>query len=96
VPTAIVAAAMRPSSPPSELRARIAELVDGLRERRANLDITDPQEIMERGAERLVDRDAMAVDGGLYRVRDRTLLRYYARSIAHLISPKPVEPAPVA
>jgi 1-acyl-sn-glycerol-3-phosphate acyltransferase len=95
VPTAIVAAAMRPSSPPHELKARIAELVDGLRARQANLAETDPQEIMERGVELLVDRDAMAVDNGLYRVRDRTLLRYYARSIAHLIAPQRQAPAPV-
>ena len=96
VPTAVVAAAMRPSSPPHELRARIAGLVDVLRERQANLDATDPQEIMERGVELLVDRDALAVDNGLYRVRDRTLLRYYARSIAHLIAPRPKAAAPVA
>ena len=42
VPTAIVAAAMRPSSPPHELRARIAELVDSLRARGANLDAHRP------------------------------------------------------
>jgi 1-acyl-sn-glycerol-3-phosphate acyltransferase len=96
VPTAIVAAAMRPSSPPAELRARIAALVDRLRERGANLDITDPHEIMVSGADRLVDRDAMAVDNGLYRVRDRTLLRYYARSIAHLIAPVRQPPIPVS
>ncbi|MEO5821692.1 MAG: 1-acyl-sn-glycerol-3-phosphate acyltransferase [Vicinamibacteraceae bacterium] len=96
VPTALVAAAMRPSSPPAELRARIAALVDTLRERGANLAETDPQMIMERGAGLLVDRDAMAVDGGLYRVRDRTLLRYYARSIAHLIAPARQAAAPVA
>jgi len=96
VPTALVAAAMRPSSPPAELRARIAELVDGLRERGANLAETDPREIMENGTELLVDRDALAVDNGVYRVRDRTLLRYYARSIAHLIAPPQRTPAPVA
>jgi glycerol-3-phosphate O-acyltransferase len=95
VPTAIVAAAMRPSSPPHELRARIAELVDILRERGANLDTTDPTDVLERGAGLLVDRDAMAVDNGLYRVRDRTLLRYYARSIAHLIAPRQQAAAPV-
>jgi len=96
LPTAIVAAAMRPSSAPADLRARIAGLVDGLRERQANIDITDPQEIMERGAELLVDRDALAIDNGIYRVRDRTLLRYYARSIGHLIAPPHKTAAPVA
>jgi glycerol-3-phosphate O-acyltransferase len=96
LPTALVAAAMRPSSAPADLRGRIAELVDGLRERKANLDATDPQEIMDRGVELLVDRDAMAIDNGNYRVRDRTLLRYYARSIAHLIAPRAEAAAPVA
>ena len=51
---------------------------------------------MVSGADRLVDRDAMAVDKGLYRVRDRTLLRYYARSIAHLIAPVRQTPIPVS
>ena len=96
VPTALVAAAMRPSSAPADLRDRIAALVEGLRARQANLDITDPQEIMERGAELLVDRDALAIDAGIYRVRDRTLLRYYARSIGHLLAPLHRSPAPVA
>ena len=95
LPTALVAAAMRPSSPPGDLKARIAEMVDGLRARHANLDSTDPQAIMEQGTASLVDREAIAVDGGLYRVRDRTLLRYYARSIKHLVEPRAVE-APVA
>jgi hypothetical protein len=87
---------MRPSSAPADLRDRIAGLVDGLRARQANLDITDPQEIMERGAELLVDRDALAIDAGIYRVRDRTLLRYYARSIGHLLAPLHRTAAPVA
>jgi len=95
LPTALVAAAMRPSSQPADLKARIAEMVDGLRARHANLDSTDPQAIMEQGTASLVDREAIAVDGGLYRVRDRTLLRYYARSIKHLVEPRAVE-APVA
>ncbi len=96
LPTALVAAAMRPSSPPAELRARIAELVDRLRARGANLADTDPREIMERGTGQLIDRDALALDNGLYRVRDRTLLRYYARSIAHLMTPLKDAPASVA
>jgi hypothetical protein len=96
LPTALVAAAMRPSSAPADLRGRIADLVDGLRTQGANLDSTDPQEIMEHGAELLVDRDAMAIDAGRYRVRDRTLLRYYARSISHLIAPLRAAAAPVA
>ena len=41
---------------------------------------------MERGVELLVDRDALAIDAGIYRVRDRTLLRYYARSLEHLLA----------
>jgi 1-acyl-sn-glycerol-3-phosphate acyltransferase len=96
LPTALVAAAMRPSSPPEALRARIAALVDGLRAKGANLDITDPQAILEQGTALLVDRDALAVDAGLFRVRDRTLLRYYARSIGHLLEAARPAKAPVA
>ena len=96
VPTALVAAAMRPSSAPADLRGRIAALVDGLAARQANLDMVDPTAIMERGVAQLVDREVLAVDGGLYRVRDRILLRYYARSIKHLIAPLQPAAAPVA
>jgi glycerol-3-phosphate O-acyltransferase len=95
VPTALVAAAMRPSSAPAELRARIADLVEGLAAQQANLDVVDPQAIMERGVAQLVDREVLAVDGGTYRVRDRILLRYYARSITHLIAPRQPAAEPV-
>jgi glycerol-3-phosphate O-acyltransferase len=87
LPTALVAAAMRPSSPPAELRARVGGLVDRLREIGANLDATDPHAIVAHGTALLIDRDALALDDGKYRVRDRTLLRYYARSLDHLLEP---------
>jgi glycerol-3-phosphate O-acyltransferase len=96
LPTALVAAAMRPSSPPAELRARVAELVDRLRESGANLDTTDPHAIVAHGTALLIDRDALALDDGKYRVRDRTLLRYYARSIDHLLEPSRQSGPPVA
>ena len=96
LPTALVAAAMRPSSPPAELRARVAGLVDRLRERGANLDATDPHAIVAHGTALLIDRDALALDDGKYRVRDRTLLRYYARSIDHLLEPSRQSAPPVA
>ena len=96
VPTAIVAQAMRPSSQPAALRGRIAELVEGLRASGANLSETDPQAIMDLGVGQLVDRDTLAIDAGLYRVRDRTLLRYYARSIEHLVAPLRRAATPVA
>jgi glycerol-3-phosphate O-acyltransferase len=95
VPTALVASAMRPSSAPADLRARIAELVEGLVAQRANMDSVDPAEIMERGVAQLVDREVLAIDAGTYRVRDRILLRYYARSIKHLIPPLQPAAAPV-
>jgi glycerol-3-phosphate O-acyltransferase len=94
VPTALVASAMRPSSAPADLRARIAELVEGLVAQRANMDSVDPAEIMERGVAQLVDREVLAIDAGTYRVRDRILLRYYARSIKHLIPPLQPAAAP--
>jgi glycerol-3-phosphate O-acyltransferase len=95
LPTALVAAAMRPSSAPADLRDRIAALVDGLVANQANLDSRDPRAIMDRGVSQLVDREVLAVDAGTYRVRDRILLRYYARSIAHLIAPRQPAAEPV-
>jgi glycerol-3-phosphate O-acyltransferase len=87
LPTALVAAAMRPSSSRTDLETRVGELIGRLAERRANLDVVDPAGATERGVDLLVDRGALVVDEGLVRVRDRTLLRYYARSLEHLLKP---------
>ena len=40
-----------------------------------------------RGAAALTDRDVLHFErGGRFRVRERTVLRYYARTIQHLLT----------
>jgi len=87
VPGALVAAAMRPSVPLTELRLRVAALVDKLRGVAANLDTDDPAAVVERGVAVLGDRGVIVCERDLVRVRDRSVLRYYARTIEHLLSP---------
>jgi glycerol-3-phosphate O-acyltransferase len=87
VPTALVAAAMRPSTPTVELRARVAALIDRLRASAANLDTTDPESAVEQGTQALAERGVLARERDLVRVRDRSVLRYYARTIQHVLNP---------
>ncbi|HEY8551338.1 MAG TPA: 1-acyl-sn-glycerol-3-phosphate acyltransferase [Vicinamibacterales bacterium] len=87
LPTALVAAAMRPSSSEADLCSRIGDLIARLDERGANLDVRDPREATASGLELLIDRGAIVAEGDRYRVRDRILLRYYAHSIDHLLEP---------
>jgi hypothetical protein len=43
--------------------------------------------VLDAAAEPLATRNIIVVERGRYRVRERNVLRYYARSIAHLLSP---------
>jgi 1-acyl-sn-glycerol-3-phosphate acyltransferase len=87
LPTAVVASAMRPSVVPRVLAWRVEAVLERLQAAHANLDTTDVQETLERGVELLESRAILVVERGRYRVRDRTALRYYARTIAHLLPP---------
>ncbi len=87
LPTALVAAAMRPSSTRHDLQRRVEELIEVLRGRGGNFDVQDAAEATERGVELLAYRAILVPEAGRYRVRDRTLLRYYARSLDHLLEP---------
>ena len=87
LPTAIVAAAMRPSITRRELEARADELIEALRSAGANLGVRDGRHAIEEGAEPLVARNIIFVErGGRFRVRERTVLRYYARTLQHLLT----------
>jgi glycerol-3-phosphate O-acyltransferase len=87
-PTAIVAAAMRPSTSRRDLEARADALIDTLRHANANLAVQDGREAVETGAVMLAERNIIHLErGGRCRVRERTVLRYYARAIQHLLSP---------
>ena len=85
LPTALVAAAMRPSNPEAEVVDRITVMLDHLRATGANLSVNSAAEAIAHAAEPLEARGIIARENGRFRVRDRSVLRYYARTIAHLL-----------
>ena len=84
-PTALVAAAMRPSITRVDLEARIDRLIEILQAADANLDVTTGREATEAATEPMVTRGILVIEGSRYRVRQRTVLKYYARTIEHLL-----------
>ena len=85
LPTALVAAAMRPSTTRGELHERIAQLIEILHLAGARLDVSTPEAAVEAATEPMVTRGILVVEGDRYRVRERGVLRYYARTIEHLL-----------
>ena len=89
LPTAIVAAAMRPSITKRELESRADTVIETLRQAQANLAVHSGRDAVESGTATLAARGVIHVErGGRYRVRERTVLRYYARTIQHLLVPR--------
>jgi glycerol-3-phosphate O-acyltransferase len=87
LPTAVVAAAMRPSITKRELEARADELIETLRAAGANMGVEDGRQAVEEGTAPLESRNIIFVErGGRFRVRERTVLRYYARTLQHLLT----------
>ena len=87
LPTAVLAAAMTKSSTKAELASRIDGLLDTLRAADGNMSVSTAAEVLDAATEPLVTRNIIVVEGGRYRVRERNVLRYYARSLAHLLTP---------
>jgi glycerol-3-phosphate O-acyltransferase len=87
LPTAVLAAAMRPSVTRADLLDRVDGVLTTLRSMNANLSINNAADVLEEATEPMVTRNIIVVEGGRYRVRERNVLRYYARSISHLLSP---------
>jgi glycerol-3-phosphate O-acyltransferase len=87
VPTAVLAAAMTRSATRAELKGRIDRVLDTLRSVNANLSMTTADDVLEQATELLATRNIIVVEQGRYRVRERNVLRYYGRSLAHLLSP---------
>ncbi|MCC7007928.1 MAG: 1-acyl-sn-glycerol-3-phosphate acyltransferase [Acidobacteria bacterium] len=85
LPTALVAAAMRPGLTRSDLVARVRDLVALLAAEHANLATRDGREAVDDGLARLAERAVVVADGARIRVRDRVVLRFYARTIEHLL-----------
>jgi glycerol-3-phosphate O-acyltransferase len=87
LPTNLVAAAIRPSIRRAELEARIDDLLETLRAAGANLGASSGAQAAQAGCEFLDARHVIALEGGRVRVRDRHVVRYYARMIQHLLEP---------
>jgi len=81
----VFAAAMRPSMTRRELEHRIDALLETLATRRANLGVRSGREAIEIAAEPLETRGIIVSERSRFRVRNRSVLRYYARSIEHLL-----------
>ena len=87
LPTAVVAAAMRPSIERRDLENRAEDVIGIVRAAGANLGVTSGREAVELGAPMLADRGIIHVErGSLFRVRERTVLRYYGRTLQHLLT----------
>ena len=85
VPTSLVATAMRPSVERADLEDRIDQLIEMLRLVGANLDVETGRQAIDAAIEPMVTRGILVVEGDRYRVRQRAVLRYYARTIEHLL-----------
>ena len=86
LPTALFAAAMRPSIVRQDLEARIDQLIEELAARHANLGVTSGRQAVAEAAGPLETRGIVVSENGRFRVRDRSVLRYYARTIEHLLA----------
>jgi glycerol-3-phosphate O-acyltransferase len=87
LPTAVLAASMRPSIARADLLDRVGGMLDTLRAVDANLSVHSAKDVLDQATEPMVTRNIIVVEGGRYRVRERNVLRYYARSLSHLLSP---------
>jgi glycerol-3-phosphate O-acyltransferase len=87
LPTAVVASSMRPSITRRDLEARADRLIEALAGRTANLGVTSGREAVETAAGPLEMRGIIVSERGRFRVRNRSVLRYYAHTIDHLLEP---------
>ena len=86
-PTALVAAAIRPSIERAALEERIDGMLAGLRARGANLSVETGAQAVALGGRLLKRRGVIVIEGQRFRIRKRAVLHYYARSIEHLLPP---------
>ena len=87
LPTAVFAAAMRPSISKADLESRIDHMIEEFAAKRANLAVTSGRQVIEEAAEPLQTRGIIVLENGRFRVRERNVLRYYGRSLEHLLAP---------
>jgi glycerol-3-phosphate O-acyltransferase len=87
LPTALVASVMRPQMTRGELQSRLEDRIGMLDDAGANLAVRHARQAAHEGIAALVARDVLVEEGQKLRVRDRITLRYYARTIEHLLTP---------
>lgn len=85
LPTALVAAAVRPSMPRAELVSAVDALIGRLAAGGANMYTTHASRAVDEALELFEERGVLHEEHGRVRVRDRFVLRYYARQLKHLI-----------
>jgi len=76
---------MRPQSTRAELVEKIDALLPVLAAEGANVEPRTGRQAVERGVHQLIERGVLVESGHRLRVRDRLVLRYYARTIQHLV-----------
>jgi glycerol-3-phosphate O-acyltransferase len=85
LPTAVVASAMRPQMTRQALAERVDGLLTVLAAEGANLSVRRSQDALDEGLALLTERGILVDERHRVRVRDRIALRYYARTIQHLV-----------
>ena len=93
LPTALVATAMRPQMTRTELVGRLDEILPVLKAEGANLAVTSGRQAVDEGVALLAERGVLVEDRQRLRVRDRIVLRYYARTIRTSLRPAPEDDA---
>ena len=69
-----------------DLEDRIDQMLDVLRSVPANLGVESGRDAVGQATGVLVARSVIMVEGDRYRVRDRHVLRYYGRTLNHLLN----------
>jgi glycerol-3-phosphate O-acyltransferase len=85
LPTMVMASAMRRSLGRADLEGEVRRLVELLDRAGANMATTDAAEIVDEAGRLFDARGIVVEEGGKFRVRERTVLRYYARALEHLL-----------
>jgi glycerol-3-phosphate O-acyltransferase len=86
LPTAVIANAMRPSITRRDLAARADAVIDTLRSAGANMGVESGAEAVDEAIDPLAARGILVAERGRIRVRQRNVLRYYARTLDHLLA----------
>ena len=87
LPTAVMAAALRPGMTRRDLEEKCDEIIQMVAAGGANMGVRSGREAVETAAEPLALRNVIHIErGGRFRIRERTVLRYYARTLHHLIA----------